>query len=182
MSIRNLDAIFRPRAVALIGASPRPHSVGYVVAENLLAGGFSGPIMPVNPKHKAIGGVLAYPDPASLPIVPDLAVIATPPQTVPGLVADLGRRGVKGAVIITAGFRELGSAEGRALEQAVLDAAKPHLMRIVGPNCLGVLSTPTGLNASFAHVAPKKGNVAFVAQSGAMVTTVLDWAQSRGIG
>src|SRR4051812_44661127 len=162
MSTRNLDAIFRPRAVALIGASPRPGSVGYKVAENLLAGGFSGPVMPVNPRHKAIGGVLAYPDVASLPVVPDLAVVATPPRPVPGLVAELGQRGVKGAVIITAGFRELGSAEGKALEQAMLDAAKPHLLRIIGPNCLGVLSTPAGLNASFAHLAPRKGNVAFV--------------------
>jgi acetyltransferase len=182
MSIRNLDAIFRPKAVALIGASNRPQSVGAVVAANLLAGGFSGPIMPVNPKHKAVGGVLAYPNVQSLPVAPDLAIICTPPQTVPGLVAELGKRGVKGAIVITAGFKELGSAEGRRLEQAVLDAARPHLMRIVGPNCVGILSTPAGLNASFAHVRPRKGNVAFVTQSGAMVTSVLDWAMARGIG
>jgi acetyltransferase len=182
MSIRNLDAIFRPKAVALIGASPRPQSVGLVTALNLHAGGFEGPIMPVNPRHRAVAGVLAYPDVASLPVVPDLAIICTPPATVPGLVAELGARGVKGAIVITAGFRELGSAEGRALEQAVLDAARPHLMRIIGPNCVGVISTPIGLNASFAHIQAKKGNVAFVTQSGAMVTTVLDWASGRGIG
>jgi len=182
MSIRNLDAIFRPKSVALIGASPRPQSVGWVIAENLLAGGFTGPIMPVNPKHPAIGGVLAYPDVKSLPVAPDLAVICTPPKTVPGLIEELGQRGVKGAVVITAGFKELGSAEGRALEAAILQAARPHLMRIIGPNCVGILSTPSGLNASFAHVKPRPGKVAFVTQSGAMATTVLDWATARGIG
>ena len=182
MSIRNLDAIFRPKSVTLIGASPRPQSVGWVVAENLLAGGFTGPIMPVNPKHQAIGGVLTYPDVKSLPVTPDLAVICTPPQTVPGLIRELGQRGAKGAVVITAGFKELGSAEGRALEAAMLEAARPHLMRIIGPNCVGILSTPSGLNASFAHVKPRPGKVAFVTQSGAMATTVLDWATARGIG
>jgi len=182
MSIRNLDAIFRARSVALIGASTRPRSVGKVIADNLLAGGFPGPVMPVNPKYSSISGVLAYADIASLPVVPDLAVVCTPPATVPGLVAELGRRGVKGAVVITAGFKELGSAEGRALEQSILEAARPHLLRVIGPNCLGVISTSLRLNASFAHVQPAKGGVAFVTQSGAMATTVLDWATSRGIG
>lgn len=182
MSIRNLDAIFRPASVALIGASPRSGSVGRVIADNLLAAGFAGPIMPVNPKYTAISGVISYPDIASLPITPDLAVICTPPATVPRLVAQLGDRGVKGAVVITAGFKELGSAAGRALEQAVLDAARPHLLRIVGPNCVGVISTATKLNASFAHLQPPRGGVAFVTQSGAMATTVLDWAVARGIG
>lgn len=182
MSIRNLDAIFKPRAVALIGATPRPHAVGFVTAENLLAGGFEGPIMPVNPKHRAVGGVLTYPDVKSLPVTPDLAVICTPPATVPGLIAELGARGTRGAVVITAGFRELGSAEGRALEQQMLEAARPHLLRIVGPNCVGIISAPIGLNASFAHMTARKGNVAFVAQSGAMVLTILDWAASRGLG
>lgn len=182
MSIRNLDALFHPKSVALIGASTRPHSVGFVVARNLLEGGFDGAIMPVNPEHAAVAGMLAYPDVASLPMTPDLAVICTPPKTVPGLVAELGKRGTKGAVVITAGFNELGTEEGRTLEQAMLDAAKPALMRIVGPNCLGILSTASGLNASFAPVAAKKGGVAFVAQSGAMLTTILDWASARGIG
>lgn len=182
MSIRNLDAIFRPASVALIGASPKPASVGRVIADNLLAAGFSGPIMPVNPKYASISGVIAYPDVASLPVVPDLAVICTPPQTVPELVRQLGCRGTRGAVVITAGFGELGSAAGRALEQAVLDAARPTLLRIVGPNCVGVISTAVNLNASFAHLQPPRGGVAFVTQSGAMATTVLDWAIARGIG
>ncbi len=182
MSIRNLDAVFHPKSVALIGASNRPGSVGHVVARNLLSGGFDGPIMPVNPAHPSVAGMLAYPDVASLPMTPDLAVICTPPKTVPGIVADLGKRGTKGAVVITAGFNELGTADGKALEQAVLDAAKPSLLRVVGPNCLGILSTAAGLNASFAPVPAKKGGVAFVAQSGAMLTTILDWASARGIG
>src|SRR5512146_230020 len=182
MSIRNLDAIFRPRAVALIGASNRPGSVGLVTAENLLAGGFDGPIMPVNPKHKAVAGVLAYPDINNVPVVPDLLVITTPPATIPGIIRDAGARGTKAAIVITAGFGELGSDQGRALQSAMLEAAKPNLLRIIGPNCLGVVSTPAGLNASFAPANARKGGIAFVAQSGAMVTTVLDWANSRGLG
>jgi len=182
VSVRNLDSIFRPTSVALIGASTRPHSVGAVTAENLRAAGFGGRIMLVNAKHADIAGSAAFPDIASLPEAPDLAVICTPAQTVPGLVAELGARGTKAAIVITAGFKEAGNAAGMALEQAMLDAARPHLMRIIGPNCLGVVSTPAKLNASFAQVMPKKGGVAFVAQSGAMVTTVLDWADGRGIG
>lgn len=182
MTIRNLDAIFRPKSVALIGASTRLRSVGAVTADNLRMAGFDGPILPVNPKHFAVAGILAYPDVASLPMTPDLAVICTPAETVPGLIAELGARGTKGAIVISAGFREAGTKAGANLEQAMLDAARPHLMRIIGPNCLGVVSTASKLNASFAQVMPQRGGVAFVAQSGAMVTTVLDWANGRGIG
>ena len=182
MSIRNLDAIFHPKSIALIGASTREHAVGTVVAHNLLAGGFDGPVMPVNPHHGAVSGVLAYPDVAKLPMAPDLAVICTPAPSVPGLISDLAARGTRAAIVISAGFKELGDAKGATLEQQMLDAARPHLLRIIGPNCLGVLSAPAGLNASFAHIAPSKGGVAFVAQSGAMVTSVLDWASARGIG
>jgi acetyltransferase len=182
MSIRNLDAIFQPKSIALIGASTREHAVGTVVAHNLLAGGFEGPVMPVNPHHDSVGGVLAYPDIAKLPLAPDLAVICTPAPTVPGLIAELASRGTRAAIVISAGFKELGDATGATLEQQMLDAARPQLLRIVGPNCLGVLSTPSSVNASFAHIAPARGGVAFVAQSGAMVTSVLDWASARGIG
>jgi acetyltransferase len=182
MSIRNLDAIFRPKSVALIGATTRARAIGQLVAANLVKGGFDGVIMPVNPHHDMIEGIRAWPDIASLPADPDLGVICTPPASVPGLIAELGARGARAAIVITAGFGEGGGPEGKALKAQMLEAARPHLLRIVGPNCLGVLSTPAGLNASFAHVAPLKGHVAFVAQSGAMVTTVLDWATSRGIG
>ncbi|HVP85055.1 MAG TPA: bifunctional acetate--CoA ligase family protein/GNAT family N-acetyltransferase [Rhizomicrobium sp.] len=182
MSIRNLEAIFRPRSVALIGASTHEHSVGNVVARNLMSGGFAGPVMPVNPHHKAVAGSLAYPDVASLPMTPDLAVICTPPETVPGLVSQLGARGTKGAVVITAGFGEGKDGGNQSLRQAMLDAAKPNLLRIVGPNCLGVVSTEIGLNASFAQINAKPGGIALVAQSGAVLTTVLDWASARDIG
>lgn len=182
MSIRNLGHVFAPRSVALIGASNTPRSVGAVLARNLLRGGFKGPIMPVNPRADSVEGVLAYRDVAALPATPDLAIIATPPATIPGLIAELGARGTKGAVVISAGFKELGSAEGKALEQAILDAAKPHLLRVVGPNCLGIAVPGVGLNATFAHVAPKDGDLAFVAQSGAVAAAVLDWALPRAIG
>ncbi len=182
MTIRNLDLLFKPASVALIGARKQPGSVGAVLAHNLFNSGFDGPVMPVNPNQKAIEGVLTYADAASLPVTPDLAVIATPPDTVPGLIASLGERGTKAAVVITAGFGEGGDAEGQQRMQAMLDAARPHILRIVGPNCLGIIVPGMGLNASFAHRTPKPGHLAFVAQSGAVVTSVLDWATARGIG
>ncbi len=182
MSIRNLDHLFKPRSIALIGASKTPHSVGAVLAHNLFNAGFDGPVMPVNPNHRAIEGVLAYPSAEALPEVPDLAVIATPPSTVPGLIADLGARGTKAAIVITAGFGEGGDEDGAKLRQAMLDAARPTTLRIVGPNCLGLIVPDVGVNASFAHAAPPRGHLAFIAQSGAIMTTVLDWATSRDIG
>ncbi|HYM18109.1 MAG TPA: bifunctional acetate--CoA ligase family protein/GNAT family N-acetyltransferase [Micropepsaceae bacterium] len=182
MTIRNLDAIFHPRGIALIGASARAGSVGLVTAVNLKGGGFTGSLAFVNPKPQEILGAACYADIASVPFVPDLGVICTPPRAVPQVIAELGARGAKGAIVITAGFGELEGGEGHALQQAMLDAARPHLLRIIGPNCLGVVSTPAGLNGSFAPRNAKKGGIAFVAQSGAIVTTVLDWATSRGIG
>ncbi|HYC03302.1 MAG TPA: bifunctional acetate--CoA ligase family protein/GNAT family N-acetyltransferase [Azospirillaceae bacterium] len=181
MTIRNLDRLFKPASVALIGAGRKPHSIGQVVARNLFAGGFDGPIMPVNPTERSIEGVLCYASVADLPVVPDLAVLCTPPETVPGLVAELGERGTRAAVVISAGFAEAGEA-GRALQQAALDAARPHLMRVVGPNSLGVMVPGRGLNASFVHVPPLKGDIALIAQSGAVVTSIVDWAAARGIG
>jgi acetyltransferase len=182
MTIRNLDYLFNPKSVALIGASTRPGSVGAVLARNLFGGGFSGPVMPVNPKYVAVEGVLAYKDVASLPLAPDLAVIATPPESVPRLIAELGARGTRAAVVITAGFKETGNPRGAALQQAMLEAAQPHLLRVVGPNCVGIMVPGRGLNASFAHLAPRRGRLAFVAQSGAVITSVIDWALPRGVG
>jgi acetyltransferase len=182
MSIRNLDGFFHPKSIALVGASRKTHSVGAVMAANLLSAGFNGPIMPVNPNAGSVNGVLTYNDVASLPVTPDLAIICTPPKTVPGLIAELGARGTKAAIVVTAGFGESTDAEGHRLQREMLDAAKPTLLRVVGPNCLGVISTPAGVNASFADSKPKKGRIAFVAQSGAMVCTVLDWAGTRGLG
>jgi acetyltransferase len=147
MSVRNLDRLFDPSSIALIGASARPGSVGTVVTRNLLRAGFKGRIDLVNPRHGTLAGLTAYPDVASLPQAPDLAIIATPPETVPGLVAELGARGTKGAVVITAGFGELGE-RGKALQQQILEAAEPHLMRLIGPNCVGLMVPGRGIDAS----------------------------------
>lgn len=180
MSIRNFDALFEPAAIALIGASNAPRSVGRVLADNLLGAGFAGPVMTVNPHETAIRSTLNYRSIGDLPITPDLAVVATPAAGVPAIIGDLGRRGCRAAVVISAGFGAPG--EGGDLHQAMLDAAKPHLMRIVGPNCLGFISTPRGINASFAHLTPRPGNIALVSQSGAIVAAMLDWADQRGVG
>jgi acetyltransferase len=184
MSIRNFDKLFNPRSVALIGASDRPGAVGTVVACNLRRGGFAdrgGELMLVNPHHASLDGMPVYPDVAGLPHAPDLAVIATPPATVPPLVAELGARGTRAAIVITAGFGELGEC-GRALQQAAREAARPHLLRLVGPNCVGIQVPRIGLDASFAHLAPPVGDIAFVSQSGAIITAMLDWAAPRHIG
>ncbi len=180
MTIRNLDRLFRPRSVALIGATPKPGHVGHVVLRNLREGGFAGRLMLVNPHHAEIDGLAVSPDVASLPEAPDLAVIATPAATVPGLIAALGQRGTKAALVISAGFG--GADSGRRLTQAMLDAARPHLLRIVGPNCVGLLLPHLGLNASFTHLQPAAGRLAFLAQSGAIIASVIDWAVPRGIG
>lgn len=180
MSIRNFDAIFSPRAIALVGASNEPGTVGRVLAENLLRGGFAGPVMTVNPHEFAIQSTLNYRSIAALPVTPDLAVVATPAATVPGVIAELAERGCRAAVVISAGLGL--DSDGRDLKRAMLEAARPHLMRIVGPNCLGVISPAKGINASFAHLTPRSGDIALVSQSGAIVTSVLDWADERGIG
>src|SRR5579864_7575473 len=156
MSIRNLEQMFRPGSVALIGASPRMDSVGGVVLRNLLRAGLPGPLMLVNPHHTVLEGLPVYADIAALPSAPDLAVIATPPDTVARLIAALGERGTRAAVVITAGFGELGE-QGRALQQAMLEAARPHLLRIVGPNCVGIMVPGSHLDASFSHLAPRPG-------------------------
>jgi len=181
MTIRNLDAFFAPRSVALIGASERPHSVGATVLRNLLAGGFAGPVMPVNPRHRELAGVTVYPGVAALPTVADLAIVCTPAPTVPGIVAELAAHGTRAAVVITSG---LGATrdDGRTLKDAMLAAARTALLRVLGPNCVGLLVPAIGLNASFAHTDALPGHVAFVSQSGALVNAVLDWAKSRGIG
>jgi acetyltransferase len=182
MTIRHFEQLFKPKSIAVFGASDRTGSVGATVTRNLLEGGFAGPIYPVNSNHEEVAGRRAFRDVASLPDAPDLAVIATPPVTVPGIIAALGERGTKSAVVLTAGLNAAASAGGGTLSQAMLDAARPHLLRIVGPNCVGILVPGLGINASFAHVGALPGNLAFVSQSGGLTTAVLDYARSRGIG
>jgi acetyltransferase len=175
VTTRNLDALFTPRAIVLIGASNEPGSVGNVAARNLFAGGFAGPIMPVNPHESEILSAPNYRSLKDLPHRPDLAVIATPARTVPKLIGDLCKMGCRAAVVISAGF-------DRQLRDEMLMAGRSHLMRIVGPNCLGFLSPVRGINASFTHKAPLKGRLAFVTQSGAIATSIIDWAIGRNIG
>ncbi len=181
MTVRNLQYLFKPRSIAVFGASDRPGSLGAVLMENLLNGGFAGPIMPVNPRHRTVRDQPAYRDVAALPEAPELAVIATPPSTVPRIVAELGKRGTRAAVVITAGFNAH-DADGKQLRQALLDSARPHLLRVVGPNCLGIMTPFVGLNASFAHLNPAAGGIAFIAQPGAVVTSMLDWAVAQNVG
>ncbi len=175
MSIRHLEQLLEPRSVAVIGASGRPGSVGATVWRNLRAGTFAGPVYGVNPKHASLDGVPIVSRVADLPAPPDLAVLCTPPGTIAGLIDELGRIGTRAAIVMTAGL-------GAAQKQAALDAARPYLLRLLGPNCLGLLSPHIGLNASFAHTDALPGGIAFVSQSGALVTAVLDWARSRRIG
>ncbi len=182
MSIRNLDKIFQPSRVAVIGASDNPTSVGYTVLRNLIGSGFRGVVYPVNPKHESVQGVQAYKDIPSLPHPPDLAVVCTPAHTVAGIVRECGEAGTRGLVIISAGFREVGD-EGKQLEQQVLEEQRKFDgMRILGPNCLGVIVPGIKLNASFAAATPGKGHVSFISQSGALCTSVLDWAIDEGVG
>lgn len=183
MTTRNLDKMFKPQSVAVIGASNRPNAVGTVVMRNLLKGGFEGPIMPVNPNNKAVAGVLTYPDVEFLPMAPDLAIVCTPPKTVPHIIEALAKRGTRAAVVLTAGLGGITDEEsGKKLSDVLEEVARANDIRIMGPNCVGLLSPTIGLNASFAHIPANPGKIAFVSQSGALCTAVLDWAQSHKIG
>ena len=169
MSIRHLDRLLEPKSVAVFGASDRVGSVGATVWRNLRAGRFAGPVWAVNPKHATLDGEAVYARANDLPQAPDLAVLCTPPDSVAGLIDELGRLGTRAAIVMTAGLTA-------AQKQATLDAARPHLLRVLGPNCIGLLTPRLGLNASFAHTDALPGDIAFVSQSGALVTAVLDWA------
>ncbi len=182
MTVRNLERLLRPGSVAVIGATDRPQSVGATVMRNLVAGGFRGPITPVNPKYPKVAGIATAASVNELDHVPDLAIVCTPAQTVPGIIRQLGAKGTRAAVVLTAGLGRERDGGGRTLAQAMLDEARPHLLRILGPNCVGLLSPRIGLNASFANASAKPGTLAFVSQSGALTTAMLDWAANRGIG
>ncbi|MEW4530411.1 GNAT family N-acetyltransferase [Maioricimonas sp. JC845] len=182
MPVRNLDRIFKPQRVAVIGASDREASVGYSVLHNLISTGFGGVVYPVNNKREAVQGIQAYPSVSELPHCPDLAIIATPAATVPGLVTECGRAGVGGVTILSAGFGEVGR-EGRTLQSSLKEAAAEFpKLRIIGPNCLGIIAPHRRLNASFAATPAQPGNVAFISQSGALCTSILEWAEREKIG
>jgi acetyltransferase len=175
MTIRNLDQLLAPKSVALIGASRKEGSVGLITARNLLRGGFAGPVWLVNPKYRDIEGHRCHPSIAVLPSAPQLAIVATPPHTIPGIIGELGSSGTRAAIVITAGVRD-------DLKRAMLEAARPSCLRIQGPNCLGLMVPGFGLNAGFAHEAPLAGDLAFLSQSGALITAIVDWARGHRIG
>jgi acetyltransferase len=176
-----LDAIFEPKTIALIGATDRSASVGRIVLENLKKGGFSGALYGVNPHRHNVLGVPTYPSIAQVPGEIDLAIVVTPAATVPGVIRDCVAAGVAGAVVISAGFKEIGS-EGTRLEREVLAEAQRGNLRLIGPNCLGVMNPLIGLNATFAQTIALAGNVTFLSQSGALCTAILDWSLQQMVG
>jgi acetyltransferase len=178
---KSIDAIFHPKNVALIGATENPGTVGRTVLWNLISSQFGGAVLPVNPKRSSVLGIKAYPNIASVPVPVDLAVITTPAPTAPDLIAECVEAGVKGAIIISAGFKEVGPA-GVELERRVLENARRGNMRLIGPNCLGVMNPIGGLNATFATTIARPGNVGFISQSGALCTAVLDWSLKENVG
>ncbi|MBN1755831.1 bifunctional acetate--CoA ligase family protein/GNAT family N-acetyltransferase [bacterium] len=182
MSIYNLDRIFKPRRIALIGVTPNPRSVGGIVLSNLVGSGFCGVVYPVNPTSEAVQGIPCYSSVQDLPHQPDLGIICAPAPQVPVMVKECGEAGILGLIIISAGFREIGE-KGKALEDEVRVLIRQFPgMRVIGPNCLGIIVPHLSLNASFAGAMPRKGNVAFISQSGALCTSVLDWAIEEKIG
>ncbi len=178
---RPLDAFFGPHSVAVVGATETTGSVGRTVLANLLAGPFGGMVYPVNPRRPTVLGVQAYPSISVLPEVVDLAVLVTPAPAIPGLVAECVTAGVKAAIVISAGFKEIGP-EGAALERQIVEHLRGSSLRIIGPNCLGVMSPRAGLNATFAAGMARPGKVALISQSGAILTAILDWSLQENVG
>jgi len=177
----NLDKIFSPKSVAVIGASDEEGSVGYALMKNFTESGFGGHVFPVNLKKTEVLGLKAYASVQQVPEPVDLAIIATPARTVPDVLEQCGRAGINGIIVISAGFKEIGP-EGRALEERITEIKKKYNMRIVGPNCLGVIRPIMRLNATFISKMPKPGNIAFISQSGALGSAILDWAMHENIG
>ena len=176
-----LDAFFAPSSIAVVGATETPGSVGRTVVANLLAGGYQGSLFPINPKRDSVQGLRCYPRLKDVPQSIDLAVIITPAPTVPAVVRDCLDAGVSAAVVISAGFREAGAA-GQELEREIKSLLQGQRLRVIGPNCLGIMSPRVGLNATFAAGAVRPGNVAMLSQSGALLTAILDWSLQEHVG
>ena len=177
----SLKTFFKPKSVALIGATEKIGSVGRTILNNLIASPFGGTVYPVNPNRPSVLGIQSHPNVASIPEQVDLAVIVTPPKSIPGIIEECGEAGVPTAVVISAGFKEVGE-EGAQLERDLVAKAEEYGMRIIGPNCLGVMNPISGLNATFAAGMASKGRVSFVGQSGALITAILDWSLREGVG
>ena len=176
-----LDTIFSPKSVAVIGATESPGSVGRTIVWNLMSNSFGGTIYPVNPKRPSILGIKAYPSLSAVPEVVDLIVVVTPAATIPNIIKEAVDIGVKSAIIISAGFKETGP-QGAELERQILEHARRGNMRVIGPNCLGVMSPISGLNATFATTIARRGTVGFISQSGALCTAILDWSLRENVG
>jgi len=176
-----LDSIFAPRSVAVVGATEKPGSVGRTVLWNLMNTPFGGPIYPVNPTRGSVLGIKAHPNLSALPEKPELVVVTTPAASIPAIIGEAADLGIPGAVVISAGFKETG-ASGVELERQLLAHARRGNMRLIGPNCLGVMNPITGVNATFAAGIARRGNVAFISQSGALCTAVLDWSLREEVG
>lgn len=176
-----LSAIFRPETVAVVGATDRPGSVGRTLLWNLISSPFGGTVFPVNPKRRSVLGIRAYPSLRDTPDPPDLVIIATPAPTVPGIIQECIDVGAKGAIVLSAGFKETGAA-GIELEEQILEQLRHSQLRLIGPNCLGVMNPLSGLNATFASTLARPGHVGFISQSGALCTAVLDWSFQENVG
>ncbi|NMC47943.1 MAG: bifunctional acetate--CoA ligase family protein/GNAT family N-acetyltransferase [Desulfovibrio sp.] len=182
MSLSNLDSLFKPNSVAVIGATNEPGHVGAMLMKNLLGGKFLGPVMPVNPGLDAVSGVLSYKSVDTMPLTPDLGVICTPPETAPDYLKDLGKRGTRAAVVLSPGYHKLTRQEKKALQARMIEAAAPYGVRILGPSGLGLIIPGIGLNCSLASSDARPGRIAFISQSASLFTAVLDWAGTKGIG
>jgi acetate---CoA ligase (ADP-forming) len=176
-----LEAIFAPQSVAIVGASPDPSKLGHRVLRNVVDNGYAGRVFPVHPTAPTVLDLPAFPSISAIPEPIDLAVIVVPAQAVLGVVEECGKQAVRGLVVISAGFKEVGRA-GKELERKLIDLVRAYSMRMVGPNCLGIIDTTTKLNASFAALMPEAGQIAFMSQSGALCTAILDWSKPEGIG
>lgn len=176
-----LDTIFAPKSVAVVGATETPGTVGRTIVWNLISSSFGGTIYPVNPKRPSVLGIKAYPSLSDIPEVVDLIVVVTPAASAPGIIKEAVDLGIKSAIIISAGFKETGP-EGVELERQILEHARRGGMRIIGPNCLGVMSPVSGLNATFATTIARRGSVGFISQSGALCTAILDWSLTENVG
>jgi acyl-CoA synthetase (NDP forming) len=183
MDYPDLDAFFKPSSIAVIGASRRHDTIGYQIVDNLVRHGYTGVVYPVNPKARAVHSIPAYPSVSAIPGDVDLALVVVPKEYVADVVEACGQKGVKALVVISAGFKEVGG-EGIEREAKVIEIARRHGMRVVGPNCMGLLNTDraVSMNATFAPTMPPPGPMSFMSQSGAMGVTILDYAAEYGIG
>jgi len=179
--MHQLDPLFTPASIAVVGASNKEGKVGYLVVRNLLASGFEGPIHPVNLKEPEVQGLRAYPSVSEVPGTIDMVVSCVPARFVPGVIGEAGEKGARSCVIITAGFSEVGK-DGKDLEREVEDIAERYGMRLLGPNCLGLVNTAHRMNATFASRTPREGSLAIISQSGAVCVSVLDWAEHNRVG